>query len=72
MWYRGADGFWCTGGAGAGLDEVVISVVGGVACPSERNVRDQLHDIEEDGFWSGAWLPCNVVSDAKNPDPVTL
>lgn len=43
MAHRGADSFHCTRGMGAGLDQVVIRVVGGVASPRERNLCDQLH-----------------------------
>ena len=42
MAYRRAHSFCCTGGASAGLDQVVVSVVGAVTSPGEGDLSDQL------------------------------
>ena len=49
--YRRAHSLCCTGGASAGLDQVVVSVIGGVARPCEGDVSDQLHGTATKSSW---------------------
>ena len=49
--YWRAHSLCCTGGASAGLDQVVVSVIGGVTCPYEGDVCDQLHGIATKSSW---------------------